>query len=225
MTKKLTANLPLVSLIAVNALPIFGVLFLGWEVFAVLLLYWAENVVLGVYNILRMALAPVANPAEHIGKLFMIPFFAVHYGGFTAVHGIFVFAIFGKDRAIDPGRTTWPCFFAFLQMLVNTVRDALNAAPGVSLMFLALFISHGVSFVQNYLIKGERHSLNPQMLMMQPYKRIVILHVTILFGGGLAMLLGSPIPILILLIALKTAVDIALHKAEHKAFAGKQHNA
>lgn len=221
MTNRLTTKLPLISLIAVNALPVFGVLFLGWEVFAVLLLYWAENVVLGFYNVLRMALAPVSSPAEHIGKFFIIPFFTVHYGLFTAVHGIFVFAIFGRGHVMHVGRPTLPCFCGPLQMLVGAIATVLCSARAVTLMFLALFISHGVSFVQNYLIKGERHRVNPGMLMIQPYKRIVILHVTIIFGGGLTMLLGSPIPILILLIALKTAVDVVLHKAEHKALAGK----
>src|SRR4051812_39197593 len=41
-------------LIAANALPLFGVLFLGWDAFSIVLLYWTENVVIGAINVLKM---------------------------------------------------------------------------------------------------------------------------------------------------------------------------
>jgi hypothetical protein len=37
--------------------PLIGVLAHHWTVFAVVLLYWCENVVLGVFNVLRMLCA------------------------------------------------------------------------------------------------------------------------------------------------------------------------
>jgi hypothetical protein len=41
------------------------------------------------------------------------------------------------------------------------------------------------------------------------------MHVTIIFGGWLILLLRSPGPALIRLIALKTAVDLRAHRKEH----------
>jgi hypothetical protein len=52
--------------------------------------------------------------------------------------------------------------------------------------------------------------------MAEPYKRIIVMHVTIIFGGWLILLLKSPVPALILLIALKTAVDLRAHRHEHR---------
>lgn len=54
--------------------------------------------------------------------------------------------------------------------------------------------------------------------MQQPYNRVVVLHVTIIVGGGLLMMLGSPMPGLLLLVLLKTGVDIAAHLKERAKF-------
>ena len=72
--EKYLSKLPLIALLATNALPLVGVLFFEWNAFLLVLLYWAENVVVGFYNVLKMAMAKVDHPADHLGKLFQIPF-------------------------------------------------------------------------------------------------------------------------------------------------------
>ena len=44
--------------------PLWGVLFFNWDAFYIVLLYWAENLVIGFYNILKMVLAQPLNPDE-----------------------------------------------------------------------------------------------------------------------------------------------------------------
>ncbi len=44
-------------LIAVNMMPLFGVLFFGWSLFSVMFLYWIENGIIGFFNIFKIALA------------------------------------------------------------------------------------------------------------------------------------------------------------------------
>jgi putative flippase GtrA len=82
---------------------------------------------------------------------------------------------------------------------------------------LALVVSHGVSFITNFLGRKEYVGRTVRDLMGEPYKRIIILHVTIILGGGMILLLGSPLPALILLIGLKTVVDFGAHRKEHRA--------
>ena len=82
-----------------NLVPLAGVLFWGWDAFALLALFWMENVVIGVFFILRMLSLDPRDPALWLGKLFMVPFFCVHYGMFTAIHGAFVFSMFGQKHA------------------------------------------------------------------------------------------------------------------------------
>jgi hypothetical protein len=223
LSKKDWLDLPVIALLAANTIPLFGVLFLGWDAFYIVLLYWAENVVIGFYNVLKMVFAAAPHPVAHLGKLFLIPFFIVHYGGFTAVHGFFVLALFHKDGQGPPmGGMNWPCFLVFVQMLFNVIGYMYSVIPPqVRLAVLALFISHGVSFVQNYLLKGEYATAKPDKLMASPYGRVVVMHVAILAGGFLTMAIGSPAPLLVVLIGLKTILDVNLHNRAHKKAATK----
>ncbi len=211
-------RLPLISLIAANVVPVFGVLFAGWDAFNIVLLYWAENLVVGFYNVLKMAFVRMKDPRELMGKLFAIPFFVLHFGGFVGIHGFFVLTIFNKSGGESMGRVSWPCFLVFVQILLNVMKEAYSVmSPNMRLALLALFVSHGVSFVYNYLIKGEYARTDPGKLMGAPYARVVVMHVAIIAGGFLSMVFGSPAALLFVLVVLKTIIDVELHLREHKA--------
>jgi hypothetical protein len=51
--------------------------------------------------------------------------------------------------------------------------------------------------------------------MKEPYRRIVVMHITIIFGGWFILALGAPAWALVLLVGLKTGVDLAAHRREH----------
>ena len=131
----------LVALVLANLWPLVGVILLSWTVFAVLFLFWLENVVVGLFNVGRMWMAN--GPSEKAGasKATLIPFFMVHYGMFAAVHGLLVIALFGGD----PGA----------MLLSPTLVTRRIADTGVWPAALALTASHGFSFVVNYLLGGE----------------------------------------------------------------------
>lgn len=195
-----------IALVLANLVPVFGVLVLHWEVFPLMFLFWSENVIVGGFNVLKMLANQPESPVMWIGKLFFVPFFCVHYGMFTYVHGIFVMGMFG-DR-------------------FNHMRGFPNASGFWSAVtenklgwaILGLAVSHGVSFVTNYIGKGEYQRVGLQQLMSQPYGRIVVMHIAILFGGFAVMALHSPTPALLLLVALKTAFDLGSHVGERKKF-------
>ena len=94
------------TLLIANVLPLFGVLFLGWKIFPLLVLFWLENVVVGVFNVFKMLVASPTSPGQWVAKLGMIPFFCFHYGMFTLVHGIFVFVLFGGVLMDSPNFPT-----------------------------------------------------------------------------------------------------------------------
>jgi len=195
----------LVALVVANALPILGVLFLGWTVFPLVLLYWLENVVVGGFNVAKLLMAQPREPAYWLGKLFLIPFFVVHFGGFTYVHGVLVVAFFGP-KGMQP--------FDLLTAVPAAIR-ANQLGWGV----LSLVVSHGLSFYWNYLKNGEYQRASLNALMGQPYGRVIVLHLTVLFGGWVVMALGSPLFALVLLVGLKTAADWRAHQAERRKFA------
>ena len=195
----------LLALLLANAVPVIGVLFLGWTVFPLLLLYWLENVIVGGFNVAKMLLARPAEPIYWAGKLFLIPFFIVHFGGFTFVHGVLLVAFFGP-KGLQP--------FDLLTAVPAAIRT-----NQLGWGLLSLVASHGFSFFWNYLKNGEYQRASLQTLMGQPYGRIVVLHLTVLFGGWVVMMLGSPVGALVVLVGLKTAADLRAHLAERKKFA------
>jgi len=193
----------LTALAVANLWPLLGVLFFQWTVFSVVLLFWLENVIVGLFNLARMWMAQ-GGSTKPGGKFFFMPFFAVHYGMFTFVHGIFVLALFGG--ALDDGG-------------LSSVAQAIEEAH-VGAAALALAASHGVSFVFNYLGSGEFRTTTLDTLMAQPYGRVVVLHVVIIFGGFLIMALGQPMLPLALLVILKIGLDVAAHVKEHTGKGG-----
>lgn len=193
-----------VVLVTANVIPLLGVLAHHWTVFAVVLLYWCENVVVGVFNVLRMLWARPPDPVAQAGKIFLVPFFCVHYGGFAFVHGVFVFALFGGDFK-QGGLGFTP------HIVLTAIRQS-----GLGWALAALVASHGFSFLHNYLAGGEYRRVGLSQLMTQPYARVMVLHVAIIGGAFLVQALGSAVPALALLILLKTAIDLGAHLAERR---------
>jgi len=189
-------------LVAANLIPLAGVLFFGWTVFATLLLFWVENVIVGGFNILRMLVAQPQVGVMWAAKLFMIPFFTFHYGMFTTVHGIFVLTLFGGGFA---GRG-----FPTAATFAHAVQVA-----GVAPAAWGLALSHAVSFAFNYIGTGEYKSAAVQELMFRPYGRVMVLHVVILGGGFLVSMFASQLIPLALLVVLKTGLDLSGHLREH----------
>jgi Family of unknown function (DUF6498) len=271
-----------IVLLIANAIPIVGVLFFGWSLITILVLYWLENGIVGFWNVPKIALARgsfiprlpdmpeaaaraatitpeqaaslqanwrraqalqlikaaagptqggASNPA--LARLQVIPraglaiFFLVHYGIFWLVHGIFVFTLpmfsgfaggssggSGCDRPIfpEPGEIPMP------------IGNAAGCEPSafgevawgaVLIGAAALFLSHGASFLLNYVGNGEYLRTSAPRQMGSAYGRVVVLHLTILIGAFVVAFLGAPIGALIVLVVLKTAFDLGLHRREH----------
>jgi hypothetical protein len=212
-------NFSLLALIGANLIPFAGVFFFGWDITFIVLLYWIENLIVGFYNILKMASLKMSEAVENAGKLFVIPFFCIHYGGFCAVHGFFLTAFFKIDAGsspLDNGNEWWGPLI-FIQLLFSVIAKIWSSKPPEMIWaVLGLFFSHGISFVENYILGDEFKTSSLKKLMHQPYQRIIVMHLAILAGGIFVMKLNSPIPLMIILILLKIFFDLHLHKKSHK---------
>ena len=183
-------------LVAANLIPLIGVLFLGWGMGNVMVLFWAESAIVGFYTLLKMAV---------VGKFAVLlagPFFVGHFGGFMSIHFLFIYGMFlaaGMKPSEEP---------PVLQALATLFAPLWPA-------LLALLVSHGISFVLHFLRGGEYQRQTVSGLMTTPYRRIIVMQVAIIFGGFAAMLLNTPMPALLLLVALKIAADVYAHRREH----------
>lgn len=183
------------ALIAANCVPLIGVLFFGWDLFSVLYVYWAESAVIGVFNILKMI------RCNWVASLFYAPFFTIHYGGFMAGHLLFLINLFHPEAVNGGMRHTILSFLSTNKFLVPMI---------------SLTLSHGVSFFQNYIGNKEYQRTHVSELMFAPYKRIVIMHLAILFGGIFVFAASSLriIPLVLLIIG-KTVLDLRAHRRHH----------
>jgi hypothetical protein len=86
---------------------------------------------------------------------------------------------------------------------------------------VGLAISHLASFVINFLGRREYRKITPARQMFAPYGRLAILHVTILIGAMVSLALGTPIGAVVVLVVLKTVVDLSFHVREHDRLAAK----
>ena len=218
-------------LILANTIPIIGVLTLGWDVLSILLLYWTESVIIGAINVIRMmkcspenilvGLAPLQRgnsiPPEALAevrskipsqvfnglKFIIIPFFIVHYGGFCFGHLMAVIGFF-SDAEIEG-------------IFGNSLQYFWQTEYWIAVVAIAG--SHLFSYFNNYVGKGEYKKANLMLLMQRPYGRIFVMQLTIIFGAGLVMWLGDPLPLIIVLVLAKTVIDYQMHIKERNKFA------
>jgi len=181
-------------LLFANLFPIIGVLFLNWDYLNVILLYIFETVIVGFFNVPKMILAEkyvekinlrtydFSSPDAFQSKdgktypgclkIFLIPFFLVHYNGFVVVQTVFVYFI-----ATETGKEL-------------RFQDFLTFDYIVSIIFI--IASHGYSFKKNYIDKKEYKKSYAPKQMFTPYKRIIIQQATVLIGSFLIFFFEAP---------------------------------
>ena len=198
----MTGRVSLALLVAANLLPLAGVLLWDWNVSFILLLFWFENVIIGLFGIARIIVS--ANTENSFEGLFLPVFFLIHYGGFMFGHFMVLLYLYSHSLT-DGGGAVDPSDY-YLIIFANFSWVAL----------VALFISHGWSFAENFMGNLEHERISPVQAMALPYRRMMITHVALIAGGFFVIESGQPLGGLVLLILLKIALDIIFHRREHQ---------
>lgn len=187
----------LLLLVFANTIALAGVLVWEWSIPALLVLYWAETGIIGLYQVIRLILG------FRVVGFFLAIFFALHFGAFMFGHAVFIAALFFSS--IDSAH---PSDVALFWDQVDIVMPAI----------FALLVSHGYSFMFNGLYLGEYKEAGRKKMaevFTSPYRRIVVMHLTIILGGFVVMVLGAPKIAAVAFIALKTFVDARAHIRLH----------
>lgn len=210
-----------------NVVPALVALYFEWDPFAIVLLYWLENAVIGLFNLLRIACAAPyfrtkadelvgmfetglfrfpqltrefliearQQPAERMSavKLFASLLFLLTFPVFLGIHLLVLFRIF---------EGTGP----------TGLLSALSAQLSIGFVFAlaGLSIEHAWSFADDYVRQGGYRRTIPILQVAQPYPRLVAIHLALLIGALLAGLLPAPAVTAIVLVALKTVLDLTL---------------
>jgi hypothetical protein len=198
-------------LIAVNLYPLFGIFFLHWSAPILLLLYWAESLAIGFFNILKMIKIGIYTNQIAVA-LGSAAFFVFHFGIFMLGHLAFILFFIYFKGMLGVSDPTFSGFIHKVSAAANIHIDYL----GLLIPVILLFISHGISYVQNFIGKQEYlHKSLPQV-MMEPYGRVTLMHIVILFGGFLSILVGSTILMATELVLIKIIIDVITHLTQHK---------
>jgi hypothetical protein len=213
-------------LVVANLLPLVGVAFWQWDAFLLLMLYWMDTAIIAFWTMAHIAMTPrdrlndlrITSGGRSINSPWaIVAFFVVHAGIFMAVHFLFLWVLFAgawARKIHGPGD--------FVRQIIVDARLWIPLA--------GLALSRGVSFlfhvVRPETLQRLEHALFPRRpvrvaAQAQPgslggeigalYARIVIMQLAVLFGGFLSMLLGTIAPFVILIL-LKTLVDVAVHR-------------
>lgn len=186
----------MLTLIGANLIAIILAVVEGWDLHVLMLVYWAQSVIIGYFSVRRMLdlkefsteglsqSGRVLNSTPATQKR-IAHFFALHYGGFHLIYLAFI--LMGEGNAF---REDW----LYLAICVA-----------------AFFYNHQYSFKTNRE-RDRNRKPNIGNIMFFPYARIIPMHLTIIAGGAIG---SASTGVLILFLGLKTAADVVMHKVEH----------
>jgi len=191
----------LASLLLLNAVPLYGVLAWGWQSFDLIFLYWLENVIIGVFAILRFLVRPNWQEKEKRRAFFTVPFFVIHYGLFCFAHGTLVMNLFGDSVLGQIAEQSIPT-------VIPVVLEMRNLWWAV----IALAVLQLLDWIRDARQRedGEQVSRSDAVreLMVAPYERIIVMHFALILSALALSNLGEPVVGLVVFVAVKTAFDI-----------------
>lgn len=203
-----------------NLIPILGVLFFNWSAFSILIIYWFESLAIGLFNVPRILMAGMYTKENTftvlglIAALFFASFFTVHYGLFMGGHLVFLLGMGQYLHALNLNFTGEPA--AMVLGMAGKLEGYLRATMENPVRFLmsellSVVLLFGVAasnFFTTYVREREYLVKMPPEVMMEPYRRIIIMHVTIILGMFSVLLLDRQEGIMVVFILLKTGFDI-----------------
>ncbi|MEO0414471.1 MAG: DUF6498-containing protein [Verrucomicrobiota bacterium] len=199
---KRSMGVSLALLVSANVLPLLAVWFQGWGAPELTLLYSIEVGFVLAFGLLRLAMVTRqgAGLGFHSLKLFYLPFFLLHFGGFFMLCLVTSIKLFGDPR-----------------IAASDQIFALIRTPG-SWLASALLISHAFSFFWVFLReKGYSHTTISRRMLI-PYLRTVPFMLLVL-GSAFAIQKWCPqdYPAFasLGLVIIKTVTDAITHFRSH----------
>lgn len=166
-----------IFVILINLIPLWGVWFDGWDPKQMFLIYCAETVIVGLFNILKMLLVTQfkkkdiweTNGAQSmVSGYFFILFFIIHYGFFVSIQlGIF-FSASGMMEGMNPIKT----LLALPSLMENYTKGLLAG-------FIAVY---ALQMLKDFILNGEFRTVSIGKLMFAPYMRIFVQQFAVILG-------------------------------------------
>jgi hypothetical protein len=206
---------PVISLISANIITIVLAILGSWDTATVMFVYWAQSIIIGLFSVISILGADTESLRENLQKpideqggtatvthrfvwfypFLLAGFFTVHYGLFHWGYYSFIVesGLFGTVNFTDYG--IW--------------------------FSCALFFANHLYSHITYRNKGPKDYRYINEHFFTPYRRIVPMHLTIIFGSIVILVLevigiSSTMPVLVLFLLIKTYSDINAHLIKHE---------
>ncbi|MFN8288483.1 MAG: DUF6498-containing protein [Chitinophagales bacterium] len=207
-----------------NLTPFIGVVAFGWAPISVFICYALETIVIGIFNVFKLIAVnyfglPPASDEKGVQGLAVIPFFLVHYYMFVFIQLSIFFPMAGTD-GLGP--------IDFVKKIFSFTANAdYNVALGL------FVVNNAYLFVTDFILPRAYEKRTVLQQMFEPYTRIFVQQFVVILGAMVYTVFGSGLFVLILLVVIKTWVDLLFYRkgllewakekqAEVKAFEEKQ---
>lgn len=189
------------SLIVANLFPIYAVLFLDWEVGSIIIFYCIETFIIGLFNACKMLICE-----SNLSGLGLTLFFLFHYNMFVGIQFLFIASYFASpEKIVEEEEIN-------INELISYTQESVDY---LFVGIIAIIISHGHSLFTNFYMGKEYVGKVADDFIFRPYGRIVLQQLIAIFGGAIILGFGSPMPLLIFLVVVKTIADLISHNLSH----------
>lgn len=175
---------------AANAISIAGLLFFGWNMGDILLVFWVEAVIICLYTLLMMGVV------ERWKFIFKGPFIACIFGYVL----IFLLAfVEGAAVEIAKGLTgTYP------------KRDYFEISQELLPAIASFFISHGVAFVSDFIGKGQYKLIDSSDIAAKFLRDLIPLGTSAIISVIVITVFGNLVFLFVIALLVKIALDILI---------------
>lgn len=181
--------------------PLFGVWIWDWSAREVIYLYWVENVLIGLAQVVKLLTVREPNPdapTPLFAKLPISGFFCIHYGMFCFVHGIFVISLTQDTTLSAETVKEFPNPF----LITSYLSGAALLAVGSNAVMQIIRVT------REHFIEGGRDRSTLNTLMNEPYKHIIVIHIAIIAAAFFTQKYQSALPLLGLIVIGKLLLDL-----------------
>lgn len=205
---------PQLLLIAANLVPIVGVLFLGWDLLSILLLYWLETLLICILAVLRVLRQSGVRALG--GVLVFLLIFLCIGAAHMAVLLVLAEAL-GETGTAIPNLSAVadaPLFAALQKLYFGSLEwIALDRPELLQYGLPAIAIGQIIGLWPEAKLADDRGPVSDQAILRQTLVRVISLHLALLFGSAVivALHVDALFPVLALLVFLKLLFDLRSH--------------
>ncbi|MDO8600366.1 MAG: DUF6498-containing protein [bacterium] len=212
------------GIVAVNGIPLAGVLWYGWEPFAVLFTYWLQTGFIGFFSFLKIKKVAEFSPPER--QIRVVAFAVRHTKGAVPVSKIIRDYVgvywFGMITSL-----LFLIFFTWFASIDTFSFRVLLSAPivfgiairesfGVIVIGTASFLfNHGYSYFFNFVGKQEFLHSDLAAQLSDPIDRVGMIWGALFITGTTLVFIPYLTTVVAVLIIFKTMFDIYAHLKEH----------